>query len=68
MKYSLKKVLALLLAAVIAISVFNASPAANVEAKSTKYKAGAVYVRFSNACNSSSDNPKYDFNLIQLPL
>ena len=44
MNYSLKKVLALLLAAVIAISVFNASPAANVEAKSTKYKAGAVYV------------------------
>ena len=44
MKNSLKKVFALLLAAAFIVSVMNVSPAANVEAKSTKYKAGTAYV------------------------
>ncbi len=44
MKKSLKKVLALMLALAVILATFKVAPASNVEAKSTKYKAGSVYI------------------------
>ena len=44
MKKSLKKVLAFMLALAVILATFKVAPASNVEAKSTKYKAGSVYI------------------------